>query len=219
MREQGNPVEAIADFLQRALGQRRQAGVQEAVVHRHVAGQAGGVAQQVTHRHGALRRNRCSAGAGILVGDQHPAERRQVVGSRRIQFQLARFAQHQRRHGADRLGHRVDAEDGVVRHRCAARDVHHAVRLQVRDRAVARHRRHRAGKLPVADQALRRAGDAVAEVRGQLHLFRLAPRQRRGRASALLHRPTISAQLGTGKQRRAPACRVPRRVDAAGAVA
>ena len=48
----------------------------------------------------------------------------------------------------DRLGHRHDAEDGVLLHRLLRLDVHQPLRLEMRDAAVARDERDGAREAP-----------------------------------------------------------------------
>ena len=55
--------------------------------------------------------------------------------------------QHQDRDADDGLGHRHDAEDGVLLHRLLRLDVHQTVCLEVSDAAVARDERDRTGKV------------------------------------------------------------------------
>ena len=176
--EQRHPVEVTADLLQGAPAQRRQAGFPEAVVHRDVAGQAGGVAQQVAHRHGAPRRNRRPLTGSAVGRHPHPAQRRQIVGGRGIEIQLAGLAQHHRGHRTHRLGHRVDAEDRVVRHHPAACGVHVALRLEVRHRAVPGHHDDRSGQLPAVDELPYCRVQAVAQSRGEPAILRRADRRR-----------------------------------------
>ena len=189
--EQRNPVEMVADLRQGARAERRQAGFPEAVVHGDVAGQAGGVAQQIAHRHGAARRRRVLLAAGGAGGHAHASQRRQVVGGRGVQLQPALLAQHHRRHRAHRLGHRVDAENGVVRHGPAARDVHHAVRLEVNHRAVPRHHGNRTGEFLPVDEALCGSVQAIAGVGGEAAVVRPADRRRESVHASRVHGPTI----------------------------
>ena len=190
----------VADLRQGARTERRQAGFPEAVVHGDVAGQAGGVAQQVAHRHGAPRRRRLLLAAGGAGRHPHASQRRQVVGGRGVQRQLALLAQHHCRDRTHRLGHRIDAEDGVVRHGPAARDVHHAVRLEVDQRAVPRHHGNRPGEFVPVDESLCGSAQAIAGVGGEAAVARRANRRRESVHTSRVHGPTIYPS-GTGCNR------------------
>ena len=71
----------------------------------------------------------------------------------------------ERRRGSDRLAHRVDAEDGVTRHRAILFDVHQAVRFKEHDLAMAGDHDDSPCDLVIADKA---ADDPP----GLLELFR-----------------------------------------------
>jgi hypothetical protein len=77
---------------------------------------------------------------------------------------LAVLDEHQNRHTDHRLGHRHDAEDGVLLHRLLAVDVHQPVRLEMRDAAVARDERHGPGEVLRGNLTLHQLADALQPI-------------------------------------------------------
>ena len=143
------------------------------------------VAEQVLDRHLALGRHLQVVdlpGHRIDLGDDHfplgqlRQELRDGIGDE----ELAVLHEHHRRHRGERLGHGVEAEDGVLGHRLAGRLVAHAEGLEVDDLALARDERHRAGDLAGLDLAAQHAADALEPLRRQADLLRLRRRQALG---------------------------------------
>jgi len=108
----------------------------------------------------------------------HLGEGRQVLGDRIGQHDLAFFRQDHRADRGERLGHRVDAEDGVLGHRSAARGISRAERLEVCDAALARDDRHRAGKLLRLDLGLQGLADPAEPIGREADLFGARRRKR-----------------------------------------
>jgi hypothetical protein len=92
--------------------------------------------------------------ADLLLGESG-----QVLGDGIGENDLPLFRQHHRRDGHEGLRHRVEAEDGVLRHRRAARRIAGAEGLEVGDAALARDDRDGAGKLLRLDLRLQRLPD------------------------------------------------------------
>ena len=93
-----------------AIGGVEIGAVEEAV------GQPGGVAQQIHHLHrfdvgGGKKGAQRAAGINAEIG-----EARNIARYRIVQPDAAFLHQHQHRHRGDRLGHGIDAEDGVLAH-------------------------------------------------------------------------------------------------------
>jgi hypothetical protein len=98
---------------------------------------------------------------GVVVARQHlgQAEPRQIFRDRIVQSDLPLFDQHHDRRRGHRLGHRRNAEDGVLLHREVPRHILLAERLVVEDAVAADHHRHHAGHFA--------AGHRVAQERRQ----------------------------------------------------
>ena len=102
-------------------------------------GQARGVGHQVADRHIAFR------GFGLVTvfvaadKDLQAAQRRDVIGHRIVELEAALFVEHHCRHRGDRLGHRIEAKDGVGFHRLGRLDVAQAAMLQVNQLVAAQH--------------------------------------------------------------------------------
>ena len=103
------------------------------VVGEQAARQTRRVHQHVAHVHGPLRLDQRDA---LVVAD-HPdlecAPLRDVAVHRIEQLEHAPLVELHECDGGDRLGHGVDAEDGVVGHRDRPLAVHEAERAVVRD--------------------------------------------------------------------------------------
>ena len=137
----------------------------------------GGVAEQVLDRHLALGRHQRVghlAGLGVEAGDAHleRLELREVPGDGIVEQDAPVLHQHHDRDRGERLGHRVEAEDRVLRHGRAALRIALAQRLEVGDLAPPRHQRDRAGIAALGDLALDHLGDARQLRRGEADLLR-----------------------------------------------
>ncbi len=119
-------------------------GISIRLIDRRVAedaiAEAGRVPQQITNRDGA--------GSGRLLDghlarlsvdrvrlDLHLCELGQELGDGVVEEEVPFFQEHHDRDGRDGLGHRVDAEDGIVGHRLTGFAVPVAPRLNVGDLA------------------------------------------------------------------------------------
>ena len=90
-----------------------ETGLHQRIFHGRVlgelaVGEAGGVAQQVLHRHGAIRRDLAATDGDALV-----LERGKMLGHRIAELDVAILDQQHGGDGDQRLGHGVDAEDRV----------------------------------------------------------------------------------------------------------
>ena len=94
-------------------------------------GQARGVAQQVDDQHRPRRRpgQECRRRAGLEHAEVFPF--RDVFVDGLVERDAAFLEQHHEGHAGDRLGHRIDAEDGVVLDRHLALDVGKALHRRV----------------------------------------------------------------------------------------
>jgi hypothetical protein len=99
---------------------------------------------------------------------------------------FALLVENQHGDACDRLGHRVVAEDGVLRHRRAARKVAHAVSAVVHNLAVPRQDRHGAGEFLFVDHFLDKAVQPLEPLRRESHCFRLHRRHVECRRGGLL---------------------------------
>jgi hypothetical protein len=107
------------------------------------------VPQQILHRGGSVHWLQAELSA-LLHRHLLRREFRQVFRDRIIQQQPALLHQHHRGHRDNRLGHRVDAEDRIARHRRARGRVLAAQVLEQRHLAAPRHQGHGARQaLPV----------------------------------------------------------------------
>jgi hypothetical protein len=81
--------------------------------------------------------------------------------------------EHHHGDAGHRLGHRGDAEEGVLRHRLLRFEVHQAMRLEVDDPSAPGDERHGAGDLAGVDVALDRIVDPRQPLRRHARLFEL----------------------------------------------
>ena len=100
-------------------------------------GQAGGVPQQIHDQHRPRRRpgQECRRGAGLENAEVLPF--RDVFVDGLVERDAAFLEQHHEGHAGDRLGHRIDAENGVVLHRRLALEVGKTLHRAVDDLAAA----------------------------------------------------------------------------------
>src|SRR6266849_1535711 len=138
-----------------------------------VVGKSRGMPQQVANRNFSgcgngvrLARGRLHQNFGIL-------ELGQVLRDGVFQKKTAFLVEHHYRHAGYGLGHGADAEHGVGTHRFAGLAVHHALRLDPRHVAAARHQRDGACNALVIDNALDGRGDPVEPIRRQADAVRL----------------------------------------------
>src|SRR2546426_12634515 len=75
------------------------------------------------------------------------APRRDELSHRIVELKASLLPQHHQPHAHDRLRHRVDAEDRILRYRPLSLDLEVALRLEVRDLSPARDEREGAGEL------------------------------------------------------------------------
>ena len=115
------------------------------------------MAHQVTDQHRLRGRDRIA----VLLPDLDVLERRQVVGDRRVEVELALLNQRHRRDRNDRLGHRKDAEDGFVRHRRGLAGALDAEALLERDLALAADQQVGARNLAALHVGVQRRPDRV----------------------------------------------------------
>ena len=144
---------------------------------------------QLRHRH----RPRGVDEPGLAVGPVavvhlQLGESWDVARHRVVEAPLALFVEHHQRDAGDRLGHRIDAEDGVALHGRAALDVLDAGDVDVDELAAARHQRHHAGELATVHHPLHAGGEPLEPLRGnpdvgRVDRFQIARRRslRRGR--------------------------------------
>ena len=117
------------------------------LLHQAVAGMlvgdARGVAQQILDRHRALQRHQFEL-AVVLDADLLVGKFRNEFGDGIVEQEVTFFQQHHDADGDDRLGHREDAEQRVVRHRRGCRRALPAECIEPADLAAARHHHGRA---------------------------------------------------------------------------
>src|ERR1044071_2523156 len=92
-------------------------------------------------------------GVAAVAVDAQSLPRREIAVHRIGEREDAALVEHHERHGGDRLGHRVDAEDRVGPHRLAPLAVHDAERREPGDLAAPRDEGQRAGDLAGLDVA------------------------------------------------------------------
>ena len=137
-----------------------------------------GVAEQVLNRHLALGRyQRVDRLPGVGIEprdtDLELPERREVLRDGVAQDEPPLLDEHHRRDRGERLGHRVEPEDRVRRHRRAGRRVALAEALEVSDPSLARHQDDRARVLALCDFGLKHLGHACEPLRRESDLLGL----------------------------------------------
>ena len=141
----------------------------------------GGVAQEVLDGHLSPRRHqlerRVAVGARLLDADPHLGDLRDVLPHGIAERELALLDEDHRRDRRDRLAHRVDAEDRVLRHRRLRRRIQHAHALEQRDPALPRDQEDGAGDLALLRVVAQRRHDAAQPLGRQAHLLGLDARQ------------------------------------------
>ena len=162
LRDQRNVGGGLDDLGQRLVGRLE---IDAAVaVHRidrrgfhEAVGQARCVRQQVAERDVAFRRHGLQFAAHAAGEHAHVLEAGQIARDRIVQLETPLLVQHHDRRRGERLGHRVEAEDGVRRHPLLAFDVGQAARVEMHQLAAAQDHGGHPGKPAVIDQALRPA--------------------------------------------------------------
>ena len=144
-----------------------------------IVGDARGVAQQVLYRHLPLERDEVEL-AVVLDADLLVGKFRDEFRDGIAEQEMAVLDQHHDADRDDRLGHREDPEDRVVRHRRAGRRALPAERLEPADLAAPRHQHGRTGQGALVDLALERIRHALQPGRGQTQRFRFGLGQGRG---------------------------------------
>ena len=147
-----------------------QPGLDVGVLHRLVrgdlaVGEPRGMPQQVLDSHVALGGSRGVGGPGefrIGVGDAHleSGEFRQVLRHRVGQLQATVLEQQHRRNRDQRLGHRVDPEHGIARHRGPVCRVAHTDRFGIDQSAAPGHQHHGSRDLALVDLGFQGGTDA-----------------------------------------------------------
>ena len=150
------------------------------LLHRAVAGvvvsQTRGVPQQVLHRRLPLHRHQLEL-AVVLDADLLVGKFRNEFGDGIAEDEVAVLDQHHDADRDDRLGHREDAEQAVMRHRRRSCRALAADRIEPADLAAARHHHGRAGQGSLVDLALEGIRHQLQPLGRQPDRFRLGLRQ------------------------------------------
>ena len=141
-----------------------------------VVGQTRGVPQQILHRHLPLHRHQLEL-AVALDADLLVGKFRNELGDGVIEDEVAVLDQHHDADRDDRLGHREDAEQAVMRHRRRRRRALPADRVEPADLAAARHHDGSSGQGSLVDLALERVSTSVAAACRKPDRFRLGVRE------------------------------------------
>ena len=144
-----------------------------------VVGDARGVAQQILDRHRPLQRHEVEL-AVVLDADLLVGKFRNEFRNGIAEQEMAVLDQHHDADRDDRLGHREDAEDRVVRHRCRCRRALPAERLEPADLAAPRHHHGRAGQGSLVDLALEGVRHPLQPGRREPERFRFGLGEGRG---------------------------------------
>ena len=147
------------------------------VVLGRVIAEARGMAQQIEDGNRVLRRHQAGAGLaggriGLGHGDLHLGEFGEICGDRVAQVEFALFIELHCRHSDDRLGHRREAEDGVLGHRLGRRLVHQPEIFEIGELAPPRDQHHGTGQPVLADALLDQCLEAVEPLLGQADTLR-----------------------------------------------
>ena len=128
--------------------------------------------------------------ADLLVGKFRDEFRNGVA-----EQEMAILDQHHDADRDDRLGHREDAEDRVVRHRRARRRALPAERFEPADLAAPRHHHGRAGQGALVDLALERVRHALQPGRGEARAIPVLPGAGTGSAGRRLCLAAVCAVM------------------------
>ena len=123
--------------------------------------QASGVRQQVVDGHGRTLRRILRAHIANTGHDFAVAKSRDVAADWLEELECAFFIEHHQRDRGDRLGHAVDAEDGVALHGQRIFGIAPATGFKMRNLAIPRQQRHESGCLLLVDIGLQAAVDAA----------------------------------------------------------
>jgi hypothetical protein len=152
--------------------------VLDRVALHEAVGQARGVGHQVAKGDLALGRHAVDLAAAAAGIDPRIGEGRDELGDRVVELKAAFLVEHHDRRRGERLGHGVDAEDGVGPHRLVALEVGLAGDLGEGELAAAHHDRHHAGKTAAVDPLVHPLAHAVEPLSGKSDLFGGDERQR-----------------------------------------
>ena len=144
-----------------------------------VVGQARRMPQQVLHGHLPLDRHEVEL-AVVLDADLLVGKLRNEFGDGIAQDEVAVLDQHHDADRDDRLGHREDAEDAVMRHRRGCRRALPADRIEPADLTAPRHHHRGAGEGSLVDLALEGIRHPLQADARQPDGFRLGVGERRG---------------------------------------
>ncbi len=144
-----------------------------------VVGQARGVPQQVLNGHLPLHRHQVEL-AVVLDADLLLGKLRNEFCDRVVEDEVAVLDQHHDADRDDRLGHREDAEDAVVRHRRGCGRALAADRIEPADLTAPRHHHGRAGEGALVDLALEGIRHPLQAGAREPDRFRLGVGERRG---------------------------------------
>ena len=142
-----------------------------------VVGDAGGVAQQVLHRHRPRQRDQVEL-AVVFDTDLLVGELRNELGDGIAKDKMAVLDQHHDADRDDRFGHGEDAEQGVARHRRGLSRALLAERVEPADLAASRHHDRCARQGSLVDLALEGIRHALQPDGGQSKRFRFRLGQR-----------------------------------------
>ncbi len=95
-----------------------------------------------------------------------------------VQPDLALFDEHHDRDAGDRLRHRGQPEQPVLRHRLLRFEVHHAARFEVGDASLARHECDGTGDVARVDVTLNGLANALQPLGREAHFLGLSNRDR-----------------------------------------
>ena len=144
-----------------------------------VVGQARRMPQQILNGHLPLDRHQVEL-AVVLDADLLLGKLRNEFGDGIAEDEVAVLDQHHDADRDDRLGHREDAEDAVMRHRRGCRRALAADRIEPADLAAPRHHHGRAGEGALVDLALEGVRHPLQADAREPDGFRLGVGERRG---------------------------------------
>ena len=149
-----------------------QGGLHEAV------GQAGGVGEEVTPGDGAPGGFQLQLQRVAADGHGHVRELGEEVADRVVELEQALLVEHHDGQARERLGHGVDADNGVRRHGRAGGEVGQPGGALVGDPAAAGQGDGQASELPIGDEAVHPGVHAGKLAGGQADILRAGAQQR-----------------------------------------